>query len=218
MLAGVFWPALLLSSLTASAVAASATPMDALIDEAWKQSPHVLRAQADVEAAEASIAGASVWLPNPEVEGAFNTDAPFANQGEMDFDIAVVQELAWPGGRLANMAAGESSREAARARLAAARLSVAANVERALADVISARAGQETRADLLRVARGMADSAKRRLDAGNIGQLDATLVAADAASAESSVLFAQAEVSAAEAALCRVLGRTSCAPRHPRLP
>ena len=83
--------------------------MDALIAEAWKQSPQVLRAQAEVEAAEAAIAGASVWLPNPEIESTFNTDAPFANQGEMDLDVGIVQELAWPGGRLATRAAGESS-------------------------------------------------------------------------------------------------------------
>lgn len=202
----VIWPSLLLSSM-----AASATPMDALLDEAWKQSPQVLRAQADLESAEAGAAGASVWLPNPEIESTFNSDAPFANQGEMDFDVGIVQELAWPGGRFANVAASESSIEAARARLAAARLSVAANVERALAGVVGARAAQETRAGLLRVARTMAEAAKRRLEAGSIGQLEATLVAADAASAESALLFAQAEVSAAEAQLCRVLGRTTCA-------
>lgn len=205
-------PALVMVALFAlsAAAAPSGAPLDALFQEAWAASPAVLRARADVESAEAAVAGASVWLPNPEIEANARSDVTFANQGELDVDVGIVQELAWPGARLATLDAGESSLTAARARLAAARLNVAADVEAAVGELVGARAAGGARDEQLRLARSIAESARRRHEAGEIGALDAALVAADAASAEASALRAKALVAEAEAALCRAIARQDC--------
>lgn len=200
-----------LLALSAAASPARATDLDALFAEAWAASPVVLRARADVEAAEASVAGASVVLPNPEIEAATTSDFAFARQGEIDFDVGVVQELAWPGARFATLDAGQSALAAAKARLAVARLDVAADVEAAVGALVAARASADAREEQLRVARALAESARRRLEAGAIGALDASLTLADAASAEAAALKAKALIADAEAGLCRALARSECA-------
>lgn len=208
-------PVLLLSlALAAASPSLSSGPpvsagLPALFREAWAHHPEVLRARADAEDAAAARAGA--WLPNPELEASVRTDAPLANLGELELDVGLVQEVSWPGAWLHTVDGADAALAAARARLAAVRLSVAADVEAAVGALVAARRGSAAREELLVVARAMGEAAKRKLAAGSIGALEASLTSADAASAAAAALGAQATIADAEAALCAVLGRAACA-------
>ena len=198
-----FAPLLLIS-------AAAAAPLDALIAEAWTQSPDVARAAADVAAAEARVAQLSVVLPNPEVEAGVRSDIVFARQGELDAEVAVLQELAWPGARLARKDGAETSVRAARLRLALARLDVAARVEAGVGASAAAADTARVREEIATGARSLAEAARRRAEAGAAGAVEATLARADEALAEAALADAQASLAAELAALCALVARENC--------
>lgn len=191
--------------------AAAAAPLDALIAEAWTQSPDVARAEADVAAAEARVAQLSVVLPNPELEAGVRSDIVFARQGELDAEVAVLQELAWPGARLARKDGAETSVRAARLRLALARLDVAAHVEAGAGASAAASDTARVREEIVTGARSLAEAARRRAEAGAAGALEATLARADEALAEAAFADAQAALAAELAALCALVAREDCA-------
>ncbi|MCC7075190.1 MAG: TolC family protein [Deltaproteobacteria bacterium] len=190
--------------------AAAAAPLDALIAEAWTQSPDVARAAADVAAAEAKVAQLSVVLPNPEVEAGVRSDIVFARQGELDAEVAVLQELAWPGARLARKDGAETSVRAARLRLALARLDVAARVEAGVGASAAAADNARVREEIATGARSLAEAARRRAEAGAAGALEATLARADEALAEAALADARAGLAAELAALCALVARDDC--------
>lgn len=189
----------------------SAAPLDQLVKEAWQASPEVTRAAADVAAAQASIERLSVLLPNPEVAGAARSDVLFTRQGELDLEIALVQELAWPGARLARKDGAERALGSARLKLALARLEVAARVEAGVGAVAAAVDAEKVRRDIAEGARSYADAARRKAAAGAAGLVEATLARADEALAEAALDDALAVLEAETASLCALLARDDCA-------
>lgn len=185
---------------------------DALIADAWAHSPEVARAAADVAAAEASMQTLAVILPNPELAVGVNSDVVFARQGELDAEVALVQELAWPGARLAKQDGAARARESARLKLALARLDVAARVEQGVGAVIAARDAARVRGDIATGARSLADAARRRVEAGAAGPLEETLARSDHALAEAALADAQAALATEVAALCALVARDRCEP------
>lgn len=186
-------------------------PLDQLVQEGWQASPEVARAAADVAAAEASIQKLSVLLPNPEIEAAARSDALFARQGELDLEVALVQELAWPGARLARKGGAERMLDSARLKLALARLEVAARVEAGVGAVAAALDAEKIRRDIAEGARAFADAARRKVEAGAVGSVESTLARADEALAQAALDDAQAVLDTESSSLCALLARDDCA-------
>jgi cobalt-zinc-cadmium efflux system outer membrane protein len=186
---------------------ASATPLDSLVAEAWGTNADVARAQADVMAAEAAVTSLSVVLPNPELEGGVRSDVVFANQRELDAEVALVQQLAWPGARLARKDGAERALAAARLRLALARLDVAARVQAAVGALAAANETMRVRGDIAQGARSLAEAARRRKEAGAAGTVEATLARADEALTDAALADAEAAVAAALSSLCALVAR-----------
>jgi cobalt-zinc-cadmium efflux system outer membrane protein len=202
--------ALLAPALLLTGAAAAPGSLDALLAEAWANNPAVSFASAAVASAEGALAIDQVWLENPELEASGFSDFLFQNQGEAGFDVAIVQRLAWPGGRQARVDAAEQTLHATRLRLALARLAVAADVERAASARAAAQETLRIREDIAESARTLAEAAKKRVEAGAAGQLEATLAAVEAALAHAATRAASAEVEAAEGGLCVAIGRDDC--------
>lgn len=201
----------MLALLLASALAAD-VDLEPLFAEAWAQNPDVARARAEVTAAEGDFATTAVVLPNPTVESGVRTDVVFANEGELSFEVGLVQDLAWPGARWARKDGAERALAAARLRLALARLDVASRIETSAARWAAARDSLAAREEMLRLARALSEAGRRRLQAGAGTSLEATLSAADEASAEAAASAARSELKAAATELCAILGRDLCAP------
>lgn len=187
-----------------------AAPLDQLVQEAWRASPEVAAAAATVAVAEASVERLAVLLPNPEIEGAVSSDVLFARQGELGLEVALVQELAWPGARLARKDGAERALDSARLKLALARLEVAARVEAGIGAVAAAVDAGKVRRDIAEGARALAAAARRKVEAGAAGSVEATLARADEALAEASLDDAQAALEADTASLCALLARDDC--------
>lgn len=199
----------------AASVLLASTPapgtLEALVAESWAQSPEVARAEAEVADASSEVTRLGVVLPNPQLQLSATSDALTQAEGEFDGDIGLVQQLVWPGARLARRDGAARAVEAARLRLALARLGVAARVEVAVAALRAASDAEALRADMARLAHALAEAAVRRAQLGATGSVEATLARADEALAHAAHADARAAVSSSEAALCALLGRTGCA-------
>lgn len=185
-----------------------AASLDDLLADAWKNSPDVARAEAVAQAADAETTALSVLLPNPELEGGAQTDLPFGDEGEVGVEVALLQELAWPGARLAKRSAADGAARAARLRLSLVRLDVAARVEAALGDAVAAVQTARVRTDMAQAAAALEDGAKRRAEAGAGTGVESALASAERALAEAARDEAHAAVDGALAALHALLGET----------
>ena len=195
-------------------VLASAPSHEALLAQAWRENPAVARAAAEVALADAELTSQRVLLPNPELHGAATSDVVFANRGELALEVALVQELSWPGARWARIEAAQERVRAARLRLALARLQVAADLEGAAGALAAANETHAIMTQLADSARAFADAARRRAEAGAAGDVEATLALADEASVRAQLSASGAEKDAAVLDLCALVAREDCTGLH----
>lgn len=180
------------------------------VDEALANNPNVASARADLAAATAELAIVAPWLPNPELEVRGASDALTGAKGELDVGVGVSQELPLPFARWARLDAAKARQEAARERLKAVRVSVAADVEVALVAVAAVADEMTLRSDLKDAAARLAESATQRAAAGLTSAAEANLAVIEQASSRAALADAQTRAGAARAELCRFLGRTPC--------
>lgn len=178
--------------------------------EAADRSVAVLDALADVERARAELAVVRPLLPNPEIEGAVMSDVVTGNEGELDLDVGITQEIPFPFARLAAVDAAEARVRAAEERLAAARAGVGADVAEALIMLAVAADEARVRRDLAETAARLADATRKRFEQGAASAADANLADIELAGAASALARSEAAVAGARAALCALTGRAPC--------
>lgn len=184
----------------------------ALLARALAANPEITRLQRHVAAAEATRAEArSLWFPTIQAVGRY---AEYASglgreQGEWQGGIQFSLPLFTGGARQAAGARADAELRSARARLALARLELAASLDRAIAAVETERA----RADALRAAAEQAEEVVRierlALDAGAGVQTDYLAAEAELLRVRAAWSAARAAEIAARVELARITGELS---------
>ena len=197
--------AILLGTATAHAAPLSLT--DA-IAQAESHSPVVRGAQARVEQAGGRNTIAHYLTPsNPRLNAGVTTDRTFQNQREGAIDFGLEQELEIFGQRGLRIAMSDAELTALRLELEAARARVRVEVEIAYYDL----AFQERRVAALTAVTDQAarleEAARRRATAGDLGEAEHTLIAADLATTRAESRAAEAERVAAAARIAVLTGR-----------
>ncbi|MBI3182636.1 MAG: TolC family protein [Myxococcales bacterium] len=198
--------ALLFLALTKPALAASLSIEDAK-RAAVARSIAVAEAESELRAAEGALAQAALLLrENPEVEIGYSSDAFFAREREADFELSLSQSFEMAGQRGARREAARLRKEAAAARLTQARADAEAASVSAYGrlSVAERRLGIARDAEKLAVA--AAEAAEKRLERGDVSEVDASLLAADAAQMQAQVQAFASEREEAREALASAMG------------
>lgn len=193
---------------TATAQAAPLT-LEHAIEQAQSVSPIVRAAQARLQQAEGRSTIARYLVPsNPRLIANATTDRLLQNQGEGAVDVGVEQELEIFGQRGLRIAMSDAELAAFRLELEAARARVRADVESSYYELLF----QERRIAALRAAVEQAarveEAARRRAAAGDIGEAEHTLIAADLATARADALAAEADRKAVAARVAVLAGKS----------
>ncbi len=183
------------------------------IDRAQEQSPFVRGAQARVQQAAGQKTIATSRVPsNPRLTIGIATDRAFQNQGEGTVDVALEQELEIFGQRGLRLAVSDAELAGLRLELEAVRARVRTDVELAYFEL----AFQERRVAVLALVADqtarLEEAARRRVTAGDIGEAEHTLIAADLATARADARTAEADRQAAQARIDVLVGRPPAEP------
>jgi cobalt-zinc-cadmium efflux system outer membrane protein len=164
--------ALLAAVIATSTATATAISLDDALRAAADRDPELRALLAEVKAAEARGVEARALLPNPSLDAAAG---PRRAGGETttDLEVALSQPVEVAGQRGARRAAAAGALEAARARVADRRLSLAAEVRTAAGRALAAEAREALAADGVVAARRAAEATAERLRAGAAARLEA---------------------------------------------
>lgn len=185
-----------------------ALTIDEVLRLAEERSPTVRAAGGRVTAAAGRRTTASALLPNPEIEVALETDALTTREGESTLDVTLQQELLVFGQRGLRLDVADAELAAARLDAEAARLQARTTAAAAFYELMyEERRVVATRA-VVEQAEKLAEAGERRLAAGDIAEVDATLLLADRADARAEAEEVAIAVRAAQTRLALAIGAT----------
>ena len=184
--------------------------LDAALAIAEARSPEVRAAQARIDQGRGRRTVAGYALPsNPTIDLGFKSDVLFANRSEKAIDVGLEQELEIFGQRGLRIDVADTELAARQLELAASRLAVRAAATVAYFDLMFRERRAAAFADVVEQATRLAEAARRRLAAGDIGEAEYQLVAADLVSVRAEARRAESERIAAQARLNTLVGRPS---------
>lgn len=185
----------------------STTDLDRWIQEALTRHPDLIRAEAQVRAAQAQVPQASA-LADPTVSLSVQNDGLSRwNIGQMEnnfIGVMVTQPLSWPGKRdlRTRMAEqGVAAREAARDRI---RLSLEADLRRAFAGLLLVRAQLKLHRDQEPLLQAAEAAARTRYEVGQASQSDLLRVQLERTRLRQSLLVLLAEARSFQSELNRL--------------
>lgn len=209
---------LLLPSSWAAAQQPGSLPELTLEDalrQALKGSPQLQVWNAELQEAEARLAGARTLPYNPvvDVEAGKRTSSEGAGA---DFSVGVTQELEIAGQWGKRIQAATAELSAAQATFTHSRRALAAEVYLAFFEALRSREILEISRQDVELARTLQDAARRRAEAGSSTQLDLNLATAELGRAEERMFLAQGAYLEACSLLAEVIGLDPGAPPEPK--
>ncbi|MBI3181012.1 MAG: TolC family protein [Myxococcales bacterium] len=184
--------------LSAGAARPESLSLAAAIDLADRNSPALASARAEVDAARGAVAQAQLRLQaNPAIELEYASDAFTTGAGDQRLHAMVRQEVEVAGQPSARRRAAVLGLEAAEARLSQVRADVRAEVTHAYARVHSLQRRLALARGVEKLAVAVAEAALRRLKEGDVSEVDAAILAADAARFRAQMRSASVEIEAA---------------------
>jgi cobalt-zinc-cadmium efflux system outer membrane protein len=193
--------AALIASATPAGARAEALGLTRAVQLALAHDAGVRAAEAEVRAARARLAGASIPLAsNPELSAAAGRRSG-DDRRTPEYEVELSQRIDVAGQRGARIAAARAAVGAAEARVAASRARVAADVRELLGRVAAASLRAEVAAEAQALAEQGVSAAERRLGAGDAARVEVTTARLERGRALRAVLEADGERSAALADL-----------------
>lgn len=209
---GVAFVSLISSPLSAQ----SAVSLETVLAHADAHAPLLVRVRARVEEGAAAHVGAERLLSDPlSVEAGAGPRVPETGSPDYDFLISITQPLEVGGERGLRIAAADALTNRREAELEAARWQVHRDVHLAYHEAIVARVQLETETRLLEFAESLAQIARRRVEAGDIGALELAMAIAELAGARQGYVQATARLADARLALAEISGWPASDPPSP---
>ncbi|HEX8384686.1 MAG TPA: TolC family protein, partial [Rubricoccaceae bacterium] len=177
------------------------------VERALAVSPALRTAEAAVALAQAERDADGAFFtggPELDVDAALNPLEP-PPPGDVEAGVSVSQTLERPAVRRARRAAAGSRLAVAEGQRRAARFDLVADVRVAVADLAAAQGAARLAREALVAADTLVSVARLRYRFGDVSELDWRLARADAAAVAAEVSRTEAERTAAEAALARLL-------------
>ena len=172
--------------------------LQALFDAAWARQPEAQAARLRREALLARREAAESWtVEPPALELSTKTEQLNRDRGGREQAIGIAIPLWLPGERDRAAALADADAQASEARLASARLRIAALVRDAYWNWQRARVEQALAQDRLASARALASDVARRVEAGDLARADRHQADGNAAAAEGDSALARAQATAA---------------------
>ncbi len=180
----------------------------AAVEAARKQAPEVLAAKQRVAAAEGRRDQAALFFRNnPEVEGDWLDDRLGTNEGERVIGASLSQELEIAGQPGLRGEVAERELEAARYDATSFERIYVGRVMETFYALLQAQRRAEVAAEILRLNETLVAASQRRLDAGDIPEVEHNLIVVEVERARADAASAEADVTRARAELNRLLGR-----------
>jgi outer membrane protein, heavy metal efflux system len=202
--------ALYAQPLKASAVNQSASvtlSLRHLFDAAWARQPEALALHIRRDAARAQRDAANAWTPEPAaLEMSNKTDRLNRNLGARELEFGLAVPLWLPDERRRSAALADAESTAIESRATVAQLRVAATVREAWWQWQRARIEVEGARDHLDNTRRLASDTARRTKAGDLARADQNQADGAVASAEASMVQAEAGLAAAQLHLRALAG------------
>lgn len=180
--------------------------LEAAVRRAIEQSPAVIEAEANVEAARAIRGGATLLLQdNPEVEFSAGS-RNIADAEHSEYEMRIAQALDVTGRRAARKDAATAALAAAQARLAERKAAVAAEVRQGFGHALAAERQEELADDALALASKALGAAEERYGAGSASLIELNTARVEVGKSKRLRLAAERTRAAAIASLRLLLG------------
>lgn len=200
------WP-LWLGLLSAPAMASG---LAELVDAALARHPTAAQWQAQARQFDAEAATAQRWFPAPaELSLSGQGDQWHDNTGQREWDVELATPLWRPGQQRQQQQATRQTRQRWQAGQTLLRLTLAGQVREAVWDLQESLVKARLAKERVQIADQLASDVARRVEAGELAQIDSLLAQGDRLSALDAADAAQQQALQAQSRLLRLTGQTT---------